>query len=781
MKRILSLITIASVLVAAAETPRFAVSLAQTPDGIIWAGTDGDGLWKSGDCGKTWQRDKAYDEVGGNCSFCLCVDSSGRLWSGSLLNGVCVYNGIEWHSYCLENGFVGSRVFALAVDQSGNVWISSDGGLANYDERSDNWRFFSRANGLSANEIQAIACDGKTGDVILGYATEGLSIGKRNDHFNQWIDLDKGEPRICVNCIYQHENGIILIGTDSGLAFAKKVGGTWRICRPSDSALSHIKKDMRPKLSRSQYVTSICRFSKDSALVAFRNGSFGIYDVGTDKIRKVSDANESREYPLALLHMGDGVNYAAFYGIGVERMSVMSCKAARSLKTCCATIKRKDFPSEPCSKNSMLVSKILPDEMRMTRESPCVFYLRDDWETKGNWWGRYGTRMAVLCAAQGQYGDCIIYGGNPDQYKVIGQIGACNRNSDGLRRWVHWVETDNPNSLWLNSAGVRRQAEWDDHGEAYPCDVNGPNLMVRVSVPSGLHDVAFYFFNKDCRQGKNVCRDYLIEATLFNTNKSAFSKKGGHEYPVMGKNDRIFARARVRDFYQGVYKVFRVRGGEEYLFSIKRQGSHNVILSGVFISGAREPREKQESPFASTSLQMGGVVYQSPEFDATSPDGVIYGENECRLDSANNYIGYDLSRVELCRMYVNVARGCNQNLAEVMRWKLLRWTTSDRDLFSRYMMLGWIGAIMKNPWMKSRRNSPYGKNTLDDELCADKDTFGYSLTNWFDKVPASRRMYVAEPKPGFWKKCAFAPCVTRSPVANATDGRSCAQKRRGMQ
>ena len=777
MKKILTLIAISGTLATTAEMPRFAVSLARTSDGIVWAGTDGDGLWKSDDCGKTWQRDKTYDEVGGDCSFCLCVDSSGRLWSGSLEKGVCVYNGSEWHSYCLENGFIGSRVFAIAEDQRGNVWIASDGGLANYDEKSDNWRFFSRVNGLAENEIQAIVCDDKTGDVLLGYATHGLSIGKRSNHYNQWKVLDKGGECSRVNCMYQHESEMIFIGMDSGVAVAKKVSGSWRISYIPISTRSHLKKNVSSKLSWDRYVTAICRCSKDAVLIAFRSGLLSIYDVRTNKIRNVGDANEGREYPLALLHMRDDVSLVAFYGFGVELKYMMSCKEDGSFMTFCTSSKQKTLPAEPCSRNAMQSSNKLPAGLRTKRGEPSVFYLRDDWETKGNWWGRYGKRLAVLCAAHGQYGDCIIYGGDPDRYKVIGQIGACNKNSDGLRRWVHWVETDNLNSLWLNSAGVRRQAEWDDHGEAYPINVNGPDLMVRIFVPPGMHDIAFYFFNKDCRHGKNVCRDYLIEATLYDKNKSVLSKKGGHEYPVIGKNDEIFARARVRDFYQGVYKVFRVRGGEEYLFSIKRQGSHNVILSGVFISGAREQREKQESPFASTSLQMGGVVYQSPEFDATSPDGVVYGENERRLDSAKSCIGYDLARTDLCRMYAKVSQGSDQNLAEVMRWKLLRWATSDRDSFSRYMMLGWIGAIMKNPWMKSHRNSPYGKNTLDDELCASKDTFGYSLTNWFNKVSAHRRMYMAEPKPGFWKKCAFAPCVSRSPVANVTDGRSCSQKK----
>ena len=162
-------------------------------------------------------------------------------------------------------------------------------------------------------------------------------------------------------------------------------------------------------------------------------------------------------------------------------------------------------------------------------------------------------------------------------YCINCHVGATNKDGEGVRRWVHWLSTNNPNTLWLHDVGTRRQAEWDDHGEAYARNVNGPDLMIVVKVPLGLHDVSLYFFNKDGRTALNRRRDFHVEVTRYCKSASRMSKIEEHEYPV--PTGEVLARTRVKDFWNGVYKTFRVEGGSEYLFRIKRQGSLNVIVS----------------------------------------------------------------------------------------------------------------------------------------------------------------------------------------------------------
>ncbi len=95
--------------------------------------------------------------------------------------------------------------------------------------------------------------------------------------------------------------------------------------------------------------------------------------------------------------------------------------------------------------------------------------------------------------------------------EAIPQIGIHYKNPDSIRRWIHWIKTDKHRTLYNPDLGYRRQAEWDDHGEAYPMTFEGPDLWVSLEVPEGTWRVSSYFFNKDGHTGSNRARNYELE------------------------------------------------------------------------------------------------------------------------------------------------------------------------------------------------------------------------------------------------------------------------------
>jgi hypothetical protein len=113
-------------------------------------------------------------------------------------------------------------------------------------------------------------------------------------------------------------------------------------------------------------------------------------------------------------------------------------------------------------------------------KQPQVIRLDDDWLTKGDWLGRYGRYWACCCAICSP--DNYVWGAGPTKAEFDARIGTNCHAGDSLRYWVHWLYTKNVNSLempptyyssrvtkgYTTPNFTRRQAEWDDHGEAYP-------------------------------------------------------------------------------------------------------------------------------------------------------------------------------------------------------------------------------------------------------------------------------------------------------------------------
>ena len=98
---------------------KFITALCAT-DEALWIGTEDRGLWRldlKADPAKpeAWEQftsqDTATDHVYG-----IAVDTLGRVWVGTVNQGVSVYNGRQWRNYGVLDGCLGERVFAIAAD-----------------------------------------------------------------------------------------------------------------------------------------------------------------------------------------------------------------------------------------------------------------------------------------------------------------------------------------------------------------------------------------------------------------------------------------------------------------------------------------------------------------------------------------------------------------------------------------------------------------------------------------------------------------------------------------
>lgn len=215
---------------------------------------------------------------------------------------------------------------------------------------------------------------------------------------------------------------------------------------------------------------------------------------------------------------------------------------------------------------------------RNLTRSKCIF-VGDDWTVKGDWCERYGWSHALLCAMNSPCGDEVYYEMRdaPDgvfDYDVHGSLGTPHVAGDSIRRWIHWasVVDEKRDVLWMPRNCFRREAEWDDHGEAYLTSMEGPGLEVSVKMPSGINRIDLYFYNPNPDSGAESNRNYRIEVGLADGD---------------GKFSSRPAVAYVNGFERGVFKRFLTYSSGEYKVKLFRNNSFNTILNGVFISPYR--------------------------------------------------------------------------------------------------------------------------------------------------------------------------------------------------
>jgi hypothetical protein len=86
----------------------------------------------------------------------LAVDAQGRVWFGTIIDGVHFYNGNTWTIYNRASNTLSSDfVTSIAADGGGRVWFGTTYGLTVFD--GSNWQTFLMSNsGLGDNDVEFV-------------------------------------------------------------------------------------------------------------------------------------------------------------------------------------------------------------------------------------------------------------------------------------------------------------------------------------------------------------------------------------------------------------------------------------------------------------------------------------------------------------------------------------------------------------------------------------------------------------------------------------------------
>lgn len=743
--------------------------------------------------------------------YAIAEDLQGRIWVGTDNKGVAVFNGEEWKSYTHENTLPGERVFDIAVSPlTGETAVATSGGVAIYDPRNDAWKDLSRQNGLVSDQVASLCFDEK-GTLWLAYACGGISSGSTKTNDGAWKTVQapwywdskqfvrqplsaegNGLPTNLCNAILAGKAGNVWVGTTCGLA-CRGDSKKWNYARGEDfrqknkGVYQAAKLRTVPSPSREilpeDFVTVLAPCG-DGVWVGMREKGICLWSAekGVHQILKLPGKNQGREI-TSLLVFPDGSLGASSYGGGfflAHRGKGYWKKAATAVPE-----PPYSFPACPSPRSHEQIMAMFSPGNGQKKLLPAMFD-REDWITQGDWCGRYGNVYAILCAANAPYASCIYisdfaYGGKKQMnsfmyvrsiiYAVESFMGMHRTPDDSLRSWVHWVNAgSNRNVLYCPTDAVRTEAEWDDHGEAYPQSFDGPDVWVKVSVPEGLHQLTLYFYNPNGKEKPTSRRDYLVEVRQGELDFDHFEGSGivkKSQYKELEQKIAylctlpVQARTRVNKFAgSGVYKSFVLQKPGTYWVRVCRNNSFNTILNGVFISKISLPGEiSQQSLKDGLSSDFCKICPLPPDLKEENLNGqekdFLKGWKTFLTSGIPFPAALSSQRNALLYQYRHLSsRQPSSALSPLLKWNLYFWSHEDRLQFDELMAASWNMKQETMPDFRSREFMPHAPGTVPFSIreVRQMEDLGIDWKSYRDPVVSKPELSVREMKEFLQKK-----------------------------
>ncbi len=198
-------------------------ALAIDGNGRIFAGSFGNGVYRSTDHGTTWIQ--LISGLTNHKVQSICVQPSGNVFVGTDSGGIyrSIDNGTTWTNV----GLNGKAVLSIAIKSSGEIFAGvgfsgiDDGGVFRSTNNGDSWEAVN--NGLTSVVVQALAVH-PAGYIFAG--TGGDGVFRSTDNGANWVQQDLAG--FSVTSIAIKPNGLIFGGTYlDGIYYSTDDGATW--------------------------------------------------------------------------------------------------------------------------------------------------------------------------------------------------------------------------------------------------------------------------------------------------------------------------------------------------------------------------------------------------------------------------------------------------------------------------------------------------------------------------------------------------------------------------
>jgi ligand-binding sensor domain-containing protein len=116
----------------ATYNPSYVFSILVAKDQSIWAGTWGGGVGRWS--GKEWTNYTMREGMAGNIVYSIAQSPDGVLWFGTD-QGLTRYDGTNWKQYRKQDGLLDNNVYSIAIAPNGDVWVGTKNGVARMAKR----------------------------------------------------------------------------------------------------------------------------------------------------------------------------------------------------------------------------------------------------------------------------------------------------------------------------------------------------------------------------------------------------------------------------------------------------------------------------------------------------------------------------------------------------------------------------------------------------------------------------------------------------------------------
>jgi ligand-binding sensor domain-containing protein/signal transduction histidine kinase len=162
-------------------------SVCAQPDGSLWVGTTGSGLYHLKD-----GQSVVYSTANGlsdDCVLAVCADAQGTVWAGTRAGALHQFKEGKVSIFTSADGLPGSPITALMPASAGGLWVGTESGaLLHSDAQFQNVAAAQLAPALSGKAILGL-CEGPGQSIWIGSAGGGLGCLTENRCL-VWNNLD---------------------------------------------------------------------------------------------------------------------------------------------------------------------------------------------------------------------------------------------------------------------------------------------------------------------------------------------------------------------------------------------------------------------------------------------------------------------------------------------------------------------------------------------------------------------------------------------------------------